>query len=81
MHVNTCIYGCIWPYIPIYTLFWHPKSVQDLFIVHSQSGSWCMLHQADTAAVQRHSTFIQKAVTPAQLPGQAVIQMNKVPYK
>ena len=81
MHPKTCIYGCIWPYIPIYAPFWNPRGVLDLFIVHSYPESWCALHQADTAMVKNHSTSIQRAVAPIQLPGHADKQLNQVPYK
>ena len=68
MHLNICIYGCVWPYLLIYTLFWHPTGVQGLFTVHLHPGSWCVLHQADTDMVQPHPTSLKKVVVPAQLP-------------
>ena len=81
MHPNAYIYSYIWPYIPIYAPFWHPRGTQDLFIVHSQPGSWSALHQADTAMVQRHPASLQRAVAPTQLSGHADKQLNQVPYK
>ena len=45
-----------------------PKGAQDLFIVNLQPGNWCALHQDDTAMVQHHPTFLQRAVAPIQLP-------------
>ena len=77
MHSNVYIYGCIWPYIVIHAPFWRPRGTQDLFTVHSHPGSWCTLHQADTAMVQCHPTSLQRAVAPTQLPGHVIIQMNE----
>ena len=68
IHSNICIYGCIWPYILMYTPFWCPRGARDLFPVHSHPGSWCVLHQAETAMVQHHPTSIQRSVVPTQLP-------------
>ena len=78
MHINTCIYGCIWPYIPIYAPFWGPIGVRDFFTVHLHPGSWCTLHQADTirtimavcCAVQ-HATPRSTAQHPCALQNNA----------
>ena len=77
--VNTCIYGCIWLCIPIYAPFWCPRGVQGHFIMHSQPGSWCTLHQSDTAMVQRYQTSQQRAVAPTQLPQHADKHKVKFP--
>ena len=81
IHINSSIDGCIWPYIPIYALFWCLRNVQDLLIVHSYPGSCCMLHQANTAMAQHYQTFIQRAVAPIQLPRHGDNQLHQVPYK
>ena len=39
IHLNACIYVCIWPYIPIYAAFGCPRGVRDIFTVHSHPGS------------------------------------------
>ena len=68
MHVCLAVSGNIYIYIYIYAAFRHPRGVQDLFTVNSHPKSWCTLHQADIAMVQRHSTSMQRAVVPAQQP-------------
>ena len=65
--------------IYIYTAFRHLRGAQDLFTSHSYPGSWCILHQADTAMVKHYPTSMQRAVELAQLPRHVVIQMNKLP--
>ena len=81
IYIYIYIYGCIWPFLIIYSPFWHLRGAQDLFTVHSHPGSWCTLHQADTAILQCHPPSMKRAEAPAQLPGHVVIQINKVPYK
>ena len=56
IHFYALIYGCIWPYIPIYSAFKHFRGAGDTFTVHSHPGSWCMLYQADIATVKRNLT-------------------------
>ena len=74
IHLNTCKYGCIQLYIPIYAAFRCPRGVRDLFTTHLHPVSRCALHQADTAMVQHHPTSTQMAVAPAQLPCHMVTQ-------
>ena len=81
MHLNIYIYGCIWPYIPIYAVFGCLWGMQDTFTMYSHPESWCALYQADTAILQCHVTSMQKAVIPAQLSCHMVIQLNKHLYK
>ena len=80
MHLDTQIYGCIWPFIPIYAVFRHPRGTGDTFTMHSHPGSWCVLYQADTAMVQCHPTTIWRAVAPAKLPYHVVTQCKKNIY-
>ena len=81
IQVNACIHGCIWPYIPNYTPFWHLRGALDPFSVHSHPGSWCTLHPANTAMVQHHPTSLQSAVAPTQLPRNVEKQLSKALYK
>ena len=73
MHLNACIYCCIWLYIPIYAENSRPRGVLDTFIVHSHPGGWCTLHQTNIATVQHYPPFIQKTEVPTQLPCYAAI--------
>ena len=81
MQVNACIHCFIWPYIPICALFWCLRGAEDLckctgckctgnlFPLHLHPGSWYVLHLPDTAMVQRHPTYLQVVIAPAQLSG------------
>ena len=65
IHLNVCIYGCIWPYIPMYAANRCLIGVQDTFTVHLHPRSWCIVHQANVAIVQHYPTSMQRAVAPA----------------
>ena len=55
MQVNACIYGCIWPYIPIYAPFWCPRGAETYSqCIHTQEAGvhytqltqlWCSATQ------------------------------------
>ena len=77
-YIYMAAYGHVYPYIQHLV---RPRGAQKLFTVYSHPESWCTLHQANTAMVQHHPTFMQRAVVPAQLPRYMVPQMNKLLYK
>ena len=45
----------------------YPKSANNSFKVYQYSGSWCILHQADTAMVKPYPISIQRSAAPSQL--------------
>ena len=66
VYAKACRYGCIWPYIHLYSVCIDVRGACKVNPIYSYPESWCMLYLADLATVSHYLTSTQKATVPDQ---------------